>query len=147
MQRLSQSQYKELIGRLVPELIRLHGLISYGGLSGQVPKERLDELKGKVEDICSELDNWRPLNFNNGLPINNCRAINMMNRVIEKGAFENPPYVKNQISQAVANELGCETNGELIDKAVEKFYMQKDRFFKHIFGEVMDLYAYIQYGI
>lgn len=147
MKSLSQSQYKELIVKSVPELISLHGLIFYGKSSGQIPKERLDELRKLVENICSELDNRRPLNLNNGLPIDSDRSIKMMKGIIKENSAKNSPYVKKLISQGVAKELGEEPNGELIDKAVEKFYVQENRFFRNIFTEVMDIHSYIYYGI
>lgn len=147
MKNLSQSQYKELIGKSVPELISLHGLISYGKSSGLISKERLDELRKQIKNICSELDEERPLDLVYGTPIDSDRPIKMMKRVIQKNSYENSPYVKNLISQAVVKELGGEPNGELIDKAVEKFFVQESRFFRNIFGDAMDNYSYIDYGI
>ena len=147
MKNLSQSQYKELIGKSVPELISLHGLISYGKSSGLISKERLDELRKQIKNICSELDEERPLDLVYGTPIDSDRPIKMMKTIIQKNSAKNSPYVKKLISQAVYKELGGEPNGELIDKAVEKFFVQESRFFRNIFGDPMDNYSYIYYGI
>ena len=147
MKNLSQSQYKELIGKSVPELISLHGLISYGKSSGLISKERLDELRKQIKYICSELDEERPLDLVYGTPIDSDRPIKMMKKIIKENSAKNSPYVKKLILQAVYKELGGEPNGELIDKAVEKFFVQESRFFRNIFGDPMDIYSYIYYGI
>ena len=154
MENVSFKKFKELAMKSVPEIIGLYGMIFYGRETSSIGKERLWELKSKLYNICSALDEAKERSVVNDKSVSWERAASELDGVIRKGIAmselekSSPAYVHGIMMNAICTEIGNLPEGRLIEKAVEKFLSTKDWFFHHIFySETEDLYSLIYAGI
>ena len=147
-------KFKELAIKSVPEIIGLYGIIFYGRETSSIGKERLGELKSKLYNICSALDDAKEGSVVNDKLVSWERAVAELNEVIKKGIamssleVGSSAYIHGIMSLAITTEIDGKPEEKLIEKAVEKFLFMKDKFFRYIFySETEDLYSLIHAGI
>lgn len=84
MENVSFKKFKELAMKSVPEIIGLYGMIFYGRETSCIGKERLGELKSKLYNICSALDETKEHSVVNDKSVSWERAASELNEVIKK---------------------------------------------------------------
>lgn len=155
MENVIFKKFKELAVKSVPEIIGLYGMIFYGRETSSIGKERLEELKDKLYDICSALDDAKEGSVVNDKLVSWEVAVSELNRVIKNGITmsglekDSPAYVHGIMLASIVGEIGgVPEGGRVIEKAVEKFLFMKEKFFRYIFySETEDLYSFIYAGI
>lgn len=137
---VAKEKFKEKCKLLLPEIVGYYGIIRYAKLKSLPNDTKL--WKDILYKFAEELDN-----DGSGL-LSGKQLKEILNEQLASYSRKNSPFVKITIANMINTILGEELNDVSLDKAVEFFFINKDRFFRSIISDdPMDLYSEVYAGI